>query len=81
VLVLIDGREVYTTLFARTYWEAQDTDMIDIDHIEVIRGPGGVIWGPNAVDGVIDVITKSSKETQGLLIWFWGGNADSACHC
>jgi len=76
VLVLIDGREVYTTLFAGTYWEAQDTDMMDIDHIEVIRGPGGVIWGPNAVDGVINVITKSSKETQGLLVSALGGNMD-----
>src|SRR6202034_2129542 len=53
VLVLIDGRTVYTTLFAGTYWEAQDTDMLDIERIEVIRGSGTVIWGPNAVDGVI----------------------------
>lgn len=74
VLVLIDGRTVYTTLFAGTYWEAQDTDMFDIDRIEVIRGPGGVIWGPNAVDGVINVITKSSKDTQGLLVAARGGN-------
>jgi iron complex outermembrane receptor protein len=76
VLVLIDGRTVYTTLFAGTYWEAQDTDMPDIDRIEVIRGPGGVIWGPNAVDGVINVITKSSKDTQGLLVSVLGGNAN-----
>lgn len=76
VLVLIDGRTVYTTLFAGTYWEAQDTDMQDIDRIEVIRGPGGVIWGPNAVDGVINVITKSSKDTQGLLVTARGGNVD-----
>ena len=74
VLVLIDGRTVYTTLFAGTYWEAQDTDMADIDRIEVIRGPGGVIWGPNAVDGVINVITKSAKDTQGLLVSARGGN-------
>jgi iron complex outermembrane receptor protein len=76
VLVLIDGRTVYTTLFAGTYWEAQDTDMLDIDRIEVIRGPGTVIWGPNAVDGVINVITKNSKETQGLLVSAAGGNVD-----
>jgi iron complex outermembrane receptor protein len=76
VLVLIDGREVYTTLFAGTYWEAQDTDMFDIDRIEVIRGPGGVIWGPNAVDGVINVITKSSKDSQGLLVSLAGGDVD-----
>lgn len=74
VLVLIDGRTVYTTLFAGTYWEAQDTDMLDIDRIEVIRGPGGVIWGPNAVDGVINVITKNSRDTQGLLVSALGGN-------
>lgn len=76
VLVLIDGRTVYTTLFAGTYWEAQDVDMHDIDRIEVIRGPGGVIWGPNAVDGVINVITKSSTDTQGLLVNARTGNLD-----
>ncbi len=73
VLVLMDGRTVYTTLFAGTYWEVQDTYMDDIDRIEVIRGPGGTIWGPNAVDGVINVITKSSKETQGIRASATGG--------
>jgi iron complex outermembrane receptor protein len=76
VLVLIDGRTVYSTLLAGTYWEVQDTDMDDIDRIEVIRGPGGTIWGPNAVNGVISVITKSSKETQGVLASAGGGNED-----
>ncbi|HEX3684505.1 MAG TPA: TonB-dependent receptor [Bryobacteraceae bacterium] len=76
VLVLIDGRTVYTTLFDGTYWEVQDTLMDDIDRIEVIRGPGGVIWGPNAVDGVINVITKSSKDTQGMLASGGGGNVE-----
>ena len=76
VLVLIDGRTVYTTLFAGTYWEAQDTDMLDIDRIEIIRGPGGVIWGPNSVDGVINVITKSAKDTQGLLVSAGGGDVN-----
>jgi iron complex outermembrane receptor protein len=76
VLVLIDGRTVYTTLFAGTYWEVQDTVMDDIDRIEVIRGPGGTIWGPNAVDGVINVITKASKDTQGTLASVGGGNVE-----
>lgn len=76
VLVLIDGRTVYTTLFDGTYWEVQDTVMDDIDRIEVIRGPGGVIWGPNAVDGVINVITKSAKDTEGLLASGGGGNVE-----
>jgi iron complex outermembrane receptor protein len=74
--VLIDGRTVYTTLFAGTYWEAQDTDMMDIDRIEVIRGPGTVIWGPNAIDGVINVITKKAKDSQGLLVKAAGGNVN-----
>ena len=68
VLVLIDGRSVYTTLIAGTYWEVQDTMLEDVDRIEVIRGPGGTVWGPNAVNGVISIITKNSKETQGTLV-------------
>ncbi len=76
VLVLIDGRTVYTTLLAGTYWEVQDTMMEDIDRIEVIRGPGGTIWGPNAVNGVINIITKNSKDTQGLLASIGGGNEE-----
>jgi iron complex outermembrane receptor protein len=76
VLVLIDGRTVYTTLFAGTYWEVQNMMMEDIDRIEVIRGPGGTIWGPNAVDGIINVITKDSKETQGGLVSVGGGNEE-----
>jgi iron complex outermembrane receptor protein len=76
VLVLMDGRTVYTPLFAGTYWEVQDTFMDDIDRIEVIRGPGGTIWGPNAVDGVINVITKSSKDTYGMRASLAGGNEE-----
>ena len=76
VLVLIDGRTVYTTFFAGTYWEVQDTVMDDIDRIEVIRGPGGTIWGPNAVNGVISIITKHTKDTHGTLASAGTGNEE-----
>jgi len=76
VLVLIDGRTVYTTLLAGTYWEVQDTVMDDIERIEVIRGPGGTIWGPNAVNGVINIITKQAKDTHGALVNVGDGNLE-----
>jgi len=76
VLVLIDGRTVYTTLLAGTYWEVQDTVLEDIDRIEIIRGPGGTIWGPNAVDGIINIITKTAKQTHGTLVSAGGGNVE-----
>jgi iron complex outermembrane receptor protein len=67
VLVLIDGRNVYTPLFAGVYWDVQDLPMDDIDRIEVIRGPGGTIWGPNAANGVINIITKDAATTHGVM--------------
>jgi iron complex outermembrane receptor protein len=76
VLVLIDGRTVYSTFTAGTYWETQDVLMKDIDRIEVIRGPGGTIWGPNAVNGVINIITKNTRETQGALGSGGGGDVE-----
>lgn len=66
VLVLIDGRNVYTPLFAGVYWDVQDMPLDNIDRIEIIRGPGGTIWGPNAANGVINIITKKSADTQGI---------------
>ena len=68
LLVLIDGRPIYNSLFAGVTWETQDTVLEDIERIEVIRGPGGTLWGANAVNGVINIITKQSEETQGLLV-------------
>lgn len=76
VLVMIDGRTVYTTLLAGTYWEVQNVMLEDVERIEVIRGPGGTIWGPNALNGVINIITKQSKETHGEFVSAGGGNVD-----
>ncbi len=76
LLVLIDGRSVYTPLFAGVYWQAQATPLEDIERIEVIRGPGGTIWGANAVDGVINIITKNAKDTHGVMVSLGGGNVD-----
>jgi len=76
VLVLIDGRSVYTPLFAGVYWDVQDLVIEDILRIEVVRGPGATVWGPNSADGVINIITKKAAETQGALVSILGGNVD-----
>jgi iron complex outermembrane recepter protein len=76
VLVLIDGRNLYTPLFAGVYWDVQDMPLDNIDHIEVIRGPGGTIWGPNAANGVINIITKNAAETRGVTANALGGTED-----
>ena len=76
VLVLIDGRSVYSPLFSGVYWNVQNVMLEDVDRIEVIRGPGGTIWGANAVNGVINIITKSAKHTHGALLSSAGGNLD-----
>ncbi len=74
LLVLIDGRTVYTPLFSGVFWDIQDYLLEDIDRIEVISGPGGALWGANAVNGVINIITKSAKDTQGAYAEGGGGN-------
>src|SRR5436190_5857897 len=73
LLVMIDGRSVYTPLFAGVFWDAQNVLLEDVDRIEVGSGPGATLWGANAVNGVINVITKSAKDTQGLLVTGGGG--------
>jgi iron complex outermembrane recepter protein len=74
LLVLVDGRPVYTPTFAGVYWDAQDLPLESIERIEVIRGPGGTIWGANAVNGVISIFTKKAAETQGMLLEAGAGN-------
>ncbi|MGH9717773.1 MAG: TonB-dependent receptor plug domain-containing protein [Candidatus Acidiferrales bacterium] len=76
VLVLIDGRSVYSPLFSGVYWNVQNVMLQDVDRIEVIRGPGGTIWGANAVNGVINIITKSAKDTHGALVSVAGGGVN-----
>jgi iron complex outermembrane recepter protein len=73
LLVLIDGRAVYTPLFAGVFWDQQDYLLEDIDRIEVISGPGGTLWGANAVNGVINITSKNAKDTQGLYVEAGGG--------
>jgi iron complex outermembrane recepter protein len=73
LLVLIDGRAVYSPLYGGVLWNVQDTLLEDVDRIEVISGPGGTLWGANAVNGVINITTKSAQDTQGLYLEGGGG--------
>ncbi len=77
LLVLIDGRTVYTPYFNGTYWDVQDLLLDDVERIEVIRGPGATIWGANAVNGVVNIITKRAADTQGTLVKAGGGTEES----
>jgi iron complex outermembrane receptor protein len=74
LLVLIDGRSVYTPLFSGVFWDAQDVLLDDVERIEVISGPGGTLWGVNAVNGVINITTRSAHATGGTLAVLRGAN-------
>jgi iron complex outermembrane receptor protein len=76
LLVLIDGRTVYTPLFSGVFWNAQDVMLEDIERIEVISGPGATLWGTNAVNGVINVTTRAARDTQGALVSGGAGNLE-----
>ena len=73
MLVLMDGRTVYSPVFAGVFWELQDLVLDDIERIEVVRGPGATLWGTNAVNGIVNIITKSSHQTSSTTIVATGG--------
>jgi iron complex outermembrane receptor protein len=75
LLVMIDGRSIYTPLFGGVFWDAQHVPLEDIERIEVVSGPGGTLWGANAVNGVINIITKSAAETQGGAVTLAAGSS------
>ncbi|HEX7812815.1 MAG TPA: TonB-dependent receptor [Burkholderiales bacterium] len=77
LLVLIDGRTVYSPIYSGVFWEHQDVLLEDVERIEVISGPGGTLWGANAVNGVINVITRSAGATQGGLVSLGGGDGEA----
>jgi iron complex outermembrane receptor protein len=78
LLVLIDGRSIYTPLYSGVYWDLPDILPADIDRIEVISGPGATLWGANAVNGVVNIITRSAEKTQGLQLDLRAGTARQA---
>src|SRR5690242_6653581 len=77
ILILIDGRSVYNPLFSGVAYDAQDVFMDDIDRIEVISGPGATLWGANAMNGVINIITRSARDTEGALLRAHAGHQES----
>lgn len=78
LLVQIDGRSIYSPLFSGVFWEAEDVLLEDIERIEVIRGPGAALWGANAVNGVINIVTRSARRTQGDLVTVLAGDEETA---
>lgn len=76
LLVLIDGRSVYSTLHSSVFWDVQNVFLEDVDRVEVVRGPGGTLWGANAVNGVVNVIMKSAEHTQGGVVYGGGGTEE-----
>ena len=76
--MLIDGRSVYSPLYSGVYWDAQDVLPENIERIEVVSGPGGTLWGANAVNGVINIITRKAADTQGGLVDLAGGDQESS---
>jgi iron complex outermembrane receptor protein len=78
LLVLIDGRSVYTPIFSGLYWDMQHVPLSTVDRIEVISGPGAALWGANAVNGVINIITRGSAETPGLFARTAAGSEHNA---